>query len=66
MNQEPIGKFDPQPTPVKQPYQKPRLETIPLVLEEAVLGVGCKSESHASAQGGGNCVWSGCIANYGS
>jgi len=52
----------------RRPYQKPRLEKVSLVPEEAVLG-GCKTLTGGgiNASGGTNCAAQDCVAtNYGS
>lgn len=33
------------PKPPRKPYVKPKIEQVSLVLEEAVLGTGCKIET---------------------
>jgi hypothetical protein len=42
----------------RRPYQKPRIEKVRLVLEEAVLGTGCKSDGTQGPHNGS------CVVDY--
>ncbi|NIM95878.1 MAG: hypothetical protein GTO18_19435 [Anaerolineales bacterium] len=50
---------------VKRTYEKPKLITIELVVEE-VLGFGCKTLLPGPPQGGNPCVGGGCSLTTGS
>jgi len=53
-------KSDQEKEKGKKPYEKPRLTTIELAVEE-VLGVGCKLELGATAFGATPCPQNNCM-----
>jgi hypothetical protein len=58
-------KLDQEKEVIKKPYEKPRLVTIELVVEE-VLGVGCKLTYSGWACGGTPCTLAGNCFDAGS
>lgn len=48
----------PRENPSRKPYQKPRIEKVRLVLEEAVLGTGCKTDGTQGPHNGS------CVVDY--